>query len=140
MPKFSLRLLRRIIIAGIFLAVFTLTGFGLKRATTAVPTCTDNIMNGEEEGVDCGLFACGNYCEPDLDPPQVMSTKLLKAGENDYDFVAVIKNPHPQFGASEVVFELVLFNGDDTELSKEEGIFYILPGQICGRSSADRTI
>jgi len=97
--------------------------------TTPIPICTDGIMNGEEEGIDCGLSACGKYCELNLDPPQVISTKLIKAGENDYDFVAEIKNPHSQFGASEVEYELTLFNGDDSELEKEEGLFYILPGQ-----------
>ncbi len=149
--KLSSRLLRRLVIAGIFLAVFSLTGLGIKTVVTPQPTCTDGIMNGEEEGIDCGLFACSNYCEPDLDPPQVISTKLIQAGpryadrvspeasavaqgfgeasENDYDFVAEIKNPHQQFGASEVEYELTLFNGDDNELSKEGGIFYILPGQ-----------
>ncbi len=125
----SSRLLRRLIIGGIFLAVFSLTGLGLKRATTPAPSCTDGIMNGEEEGVDCGLSVCGKYCELDLDPPRVISTKLIEAGENDYDFVAQIKNPHQQFGASEVEYELILFNGDDNELDKEEGVFYILPGQ-----------
>src|SRR3989344_5002591 len=129
MSKLSSRVLRRIVIAGIFLAVFSLTGLGLKRATTPIPTCTDGIMNGEEEGIDCGLSVCGKYCELELDPPQVISTKLIEAGENDYDFVAEIKNPHQQFGASEVEYELTLFNGDDSELDKEEGVFYILPDQ-----------
>lgn len=125
----SSRLIRRIIIAGVFLAVFALTGFGIKKAVTPAPNCMDGIMNGEEEGIDCGLFACGIYCEPDLDPPQVVSTKLISADKNDYDFVAEIKNPHQQFGASEVEYELVLFNGDNMEIDKEEGVFYILPGQ-----------
>lgn len=127
--KLSPRVLRRIIIAAVFLTVFSLTGLGLQRVVTPVPTCTDGIMNGEEEGVDCGLSACGKYCESDLDPPRVISTKLIKAGDRDYDFVARIENPHLQFGASEVEYELTLFNGNDAELSKEEGIFYILPSQ-----------
>ena len=129
MLKFSSRLLRRIVIAGIFLAVFSLTGLGLRRATTPIPTCTDGIMSGEEEGIDCGFAVCGKYCELKLDPPQAVSTKLIEAGENDYDFVAQIKNPHQQYGASEVEYELTLFNGDDNALDKEEGVFYILPGQ-----------
>lgn len=129
MPKLSSRVLRRLIIATVFLAVFSLTGLGLRRATTPAPTCTDNIMNGEEEGVDCGLFACGKYCEPDLAAPAVLSAKLIKAGDRDYDFVAVIQNPHPQFGASEVSYELVLYSNDDSELDNDSGVFYILPGQ-----------
>jgi len=127
--KLSPRLLRQIIIAVIFLTVFFLFGYGTKKLTETPPSCTDGIKNGEEEGVDCGLFACQNYCEPDLDPPKVVLTKLIKTGEGDYDFVAEIENPHAQFGASEVVYELTLFNGDGKELIKEEGMFYILPGQ-----------
>lgn len=127
--KPSPRLLRRLIIAFVFLAVFSLTGLGLRKATTPAPTCTDGIMNGQEEGIDCGLSSCGKYCELKLDPPQVISTKLIEVGENDYDFVAKIKNPHQQFGASEIEYELALFNGDDSELNKEEGVFYILPSQ-----------
>ena len=127
--KLSSRLFRRIIIAIAFLAVFALTGYGLKKVTTAPPTCTDGIMNGQEEGVDCGLFACNKYCEPDLAPPKVISTKLIKAGEKDYDFIAEIDNPHKEFGASEVAYELRLLDSDKKELLKREGVFYILPGQ-----------
>ncbi len=129
MPRLSSRLLRRVIIAVIFLTVFSLTGFGLRKVTTTPPTCTDGKMNGEEEGIDCGLFACNNYCEPDLAAPTVSSTKLIKAGDRDYDFVAEIDNPHPDFGASEVVYELRLMGNDNSELLKRDGIFYILPGQ-----------
>lgn len=127
--KLSSRLLRRIIIAGIFLAVFALTGFGLKRVTTAPPTCTDGIMNGQEEGIDCGLFACNKYCEPNLSPPSIVSTKLIKAENNDFDFVAEISNPHNDFGASDIAYELKLLNKDGNELLRRDGIFYILPKQ-----------
>lgn len=127
--KLSTRLLRRLIIGFIFLAVFSLTGLGLKTAVTPTPTCNDGAMNGQEEGVDCGLFACNKYCEPDLAPPTIASTKLIKAGEGDYDFVAEIVNPHKDFGASEVAYELKLLNADKAELFKREDVFYILPGQ-----------
>lgn len=127
--KLSSRLLRRIIIAAVFLAVFSLTGFGLKRIVTPVATCTDGIMNGQEEGVDCGVAVCGKECAPDLEPPKVISTKLIKAGDRDYDFVAEILNPHKDFGASEVNYELTLFNQGGEELLKREEAFYLLPGQ-----------
>ena len=129
MPKLSSRLFRRVVIAVIFFTVFTFFGYGTRRLTTTTPTCTDNIKNGEEEGVDCGLLACNKYCEPDLEPPTIKSTQLIKAGEGDYDFIAEIVNPHQDFGASEVDYELTLFNGGDAELYKEQGIFYVLPGQ-----------
>ena len=127
--RLSSRLLRRIIIASIFFIVFLFTGLGLKKAVTPTPSCTDKIMNGNEEGIDCGLYACGNYCEPNLDPPKVISIKLIKAGKGDYDFVADIENPHPKFGASEVAYKLTLFRSDNSELYSQERVFYILPGQ-----------
>ncbi len=129
MPRLSPRVLRRVIIAVVFLAVFTLLGYGTKKLTTAPPTCTDGIMNGNEEGIDCGLYACQNYCEPNLDPPKVVSTKLIKAGDKDYDFVGEILNPHTDFGASEVTYELRLLASDKSELFKKSDVFYILPGQ-----------
>jgi len=127
--KLSSRLLRRVIIAVIFLATFVLLGYGTRQLTQAPATCVDGIKNGLEEGVDCGVQACGKECEPDLGPPEIVSTKLIEAGENDYDFVAEILNPHKEFGASEVVYELIFYNGNDEEILKEEGIFYILPAQ-----------
>lgn len=128
--KLSSRLIRQVIIAVVFLAVFTLFGYGTRQLTQSPPSCMDGVMNGEEEGIDCGLFACGKYCEPDLAPPKVLSTKLIEASRGDYDFVAEIENPHPNFGASEVVYELTLWGKDQDELLlKKEGVFYILPAQ-----------
>jgi len=126
--KLYSRLLRQIIIAIIFLTTFFLFGYGTKKITETPAACDDRIKNGQEEGVDCGLFACGNYCEPDLDPPQVISVQLIKVAKNDYDFVAEISNPHKNFGSSEIVYELTIYNASDKELLKREGTFYMLPG------------
>jgi len=111
------------------MAVFTLTGLGLKRVTTAPATCTDGIKNGEEEGIDCGLFACGKECEPELKPPQVVSTKLIKTNGQGYDFVAELLNSNQDYGASEVSYELTLTDQAGEEILKRGGVFYILPGQ-----------
>ena len=123
------RSIRRFFIAIIFLVIFSLIGFGLKKVLTPVSTCTDGIQNGQEEGADCGLVACGKECEPELAPLRVVSTALIQAGERDYDFIVEVANPNKEFGASEVAYELILFNGDNTILSKREGFFYILSNQ-----------
>ncbi len=125
----SSRLIRRVVIGVIFLAIFGLTGLGFKKVTTPTPTCTDGIKNGQEEGVDCGLAACGTYCEPKLDPPKVINTKLIKTGTRNYDFIAEIQNPHAQFGASEVDYKLSFLGSADNVLASQSGMFYILPGE-----------
>ena len=127
--KLSSRVSRRLVIAIIFLAVFIFSGYGLIKVSQPIATCFDGAQNGQEEGVDCGFFTCGNYCEPTFEPPQVISTKLIKAGDKDYDFVAEIANPHKDFGASEVTYSLKLFNGDAKELPSRIGTFYLLPNQ-----------
>jgi len=129
MPKLSPRVVRRAVILMVFLAVFFLFGYGTKKLTETPPSCTDGIKNGEEEGVDCGLFACNNYCEPDLAAPTIVQTKLIEAGKGDYDFVAEILNPHPNFGASEVSYDLIFQNDAGEEVLSRSGVFYILPGQ-----------
>ena len=93
------------------------------------PTCFDKVQNGQEEGVDCGLLACGITCEPAISSLSVTSQKLIEVRPNDYDFVAEIKNPHTDYGSSEVAYELKLLNGNNQELLTKEGIFYILPNQ-----------
>lgn len=122
-----MRMLRRIIILLIFAGVLILVWWYFQRPTA--PTCSDGIKNSQEEGVDCGVLACGFECPIELGSPQVVSTKLIPAGSRDYDFVAEIKNPHNDFGASEVSYELILLNGNQQEVLKKEGLFYILPGE-----------
>ena len=90
------------------------------------PTCFDNTRNGQEEGVDCGLLACGVVCEPAVEPLKIQSQKLIQVREGDYDFVAQINNPNSAFGASRVRYELGISGESE---SKKSGTFYILPGQ-----------
>ena len=60
-------------------------------------------------------------------PLLVISQKLLKVGDKDYDFLAEIKNPNSDFGAAEVFYELNLFDpGGGLEDSKK-GKLALLP-------------
>ena len=123
------RLFRRIIIAVVFLAVLGFLGLGFKKATTPVATCVDGAKNGQEEGIDCGLVACGISCEEELAPPKVKSSQLFKVGDNDYDFIAEIINPHDKYGSSEINYELTFFGKSGKEIFKKSGNFYLLPIQ-----------
>lgn len=123
------RLIRQLFIVVIFLAVLSLGWWFFQRTNTPTPTCIDSIQNGQEEGVDCGVLACEIECPLELGSPQVISKKLIPARSQDYDFVAEIRNPHSDFGASEVAYELILLNDDGKELLRKNGIFYILPNQ-----------
>lgn len=64
-----------------------------------------------------------------LAPVEVISTHLFKIAENDYDFLAKVRNPNAKYGSPRVSYELTLFGVAGEEVAKETGTLYILPGQ-----------
>jgi hypothetical protein len=122
------RVQKQIVIGLIFILLIGGAGYGIAEYFFIIePICFDGIQNGLEEGVDCGLLACGVACEPAILPLNVMSQKLIEVRPGDYDFVAQINNPNSLFGASLVRYSLDLAEGG-TILDKN-GTFYVLPGQ-----------
>ena len=64
-----------------------------------------------------------------IQPPIVVSQKLLKIGPLDYDFLAVLKNPNFDFGATDVIYEAVLFGQAGNLINTLTGSISLLPGQ-----------
>lgn len=123
------RVQKQLIVGAAFVLIVGAIGYGFfDYFFVTEPTCFDKVQNGKEEGVDCGLLACGISCEPEIIPLKVQMQKLLKVREGDYDFVAQVYNPNSFFGASRVIYNLALNKNDGTILEKD-GSFFILPGQ-----------
>jgi hypothetical protein len=121
------RIIKQLIIGIIALSIVVGLGISGYYMVREKPTCVDGLQNQSEEGVDCGAV-CGNSCGPVIEPIKVLSTQLLKVGENDYDFIAQVVNPNAEHGASEILFDLVLTgSGGETVFPDNES--YILPGQ-----------
>ena len=111
---------KQLIIGLIFVFIIGGIGYGfVDYFFITEATCFDKVQNGREEGVDCGLLACGVACEPAILPLNALSQKLIEVRPGDYDFVAQISNPNSFFGSSRVRYEL----------GGAKGVFYILPGQ-----------
>lgn len=117
---------KQLIIGSIFILIIGAVGYGFVDYFFVVEaTCFDKVQNGKEDGVDCGLFACGIACEPAIMPLSVLSQRLIEVRPGDYDFVAQINNPNSSFGASRARYTLD-FSGATPD---KFGTFYILPGQ-----------
>ncbi len=110
---------KQLIIGVIFALILSGIGYGIYSSLVPKATCFDGIQNGKEEGIDCGILACGKACEPAIMPLNIISSKFLKTPQGDYDFVAQISNPNVSYGAS----------GIEYNLGSVSGSSYILPGQ-----------
>src|SRR3990167_4665752 len=118
------RIQKQLVIGMIFALLIAGSVYGLMDHFFIIePTCFDGVQNGIEEGIDCGLLACGVACEPPILPLSILSQKLIEIRPNDYDFVAQVNNPNSLFGASRVGYQL------NFGVLQKTGVFYILPGQ-----------
>ena len=104
MPRF----LKQIVIAAIF---FILTGsiiyfYFIKDASEPIPTPAVSVQ-----------------------PLLVVSERLLKIGDFDYDFLAEIRNPNTDFGAAAISYELNLFDQANELVTTKKGLASLLPGQ-----------
>lgn len=105
------RVVKQGIIAGIFFLILGGIGFGIFRAVippTPTPTPNPTIH---------------------LAPLQVITSKLLNITNNDYDFVAKIRNANLDYGSGRVEYRLTIYGVDAQPLVTKTGSFYILPGQ-----------
>lgn len=122
------RVFKQAIIAMAFVLLIGGVSFGIYQLVRVKPTCTDNIQNQGELGIDCGPV-CGNLCAPEILSLQVETTTLLSAGDGKYDAVTRVDNPNISYGSSQVQYALVLQDGTGAELGRYPGSFYIGPGR-----------
>lgn len=119
---------KQLIIGTIFILILGSIGYGIYAGLVIRASCTDGVMNGKEEGVDCGTLACGKACEPAIMPINIISSQFFKVGQGQYDFVAQLSNPNVSYGASRLEYSLI-FLKDGSEIQTNKGVSYILPGQ-----------
>lgn len=73
------------------------------------PTCFDNILNGGEEGVDCG-GPCSRLCQSAFLAPAVPWTKIEKVADGLYNVAAYIVNPNTNGAALNVPYLYSLYD------------------------------
>jgi len=127
------RIGKRFLVALFYLLILGSAGYGLFAYQTR-PLCTDKIQNGTEEGVDCGIQACGISCVPSLEPLMVQDVNGRKTPAGDYDIAALVTNPNSEYGSGKVDYEWYVYDGQYPPQNQEvipgrAGTFYILPGQ-----------
>lgn len=102
------RLLKQIIIATIFFIIVGLIVYS-------------SFLKGVHEPVMTPAVS--------VKPPVIVSQKLLKISNFDYDFLAEIRNPNFDFGATGISYELELFGQNNELVLAKNGLVSLLPGQ-----------
>lgn len=127
--RLDYRLQKQIIIASVFLGIILVLIYFLfiRPATSPNVLCFNNKKDNKEEGVDCGGI-CKKPCLV-IKPLKIVSKKLFKIENFDYDFLVIIQNPNFDLGGDEINYELELFNKEDQIIDVKKGSFFIMPGQ-----------
>ena len=119
------RLRKQIVIAFVFLGIFSLIGGGIYLTHHSKPTCFDNKRNQGEEDVDCGGPCI--LCELKYNPPLSLadSPVLLVNQKNKVDILFQITNLSQEWGAQEFSYKVILIgsNQEQQEFIKSGFIF-----------------
>lgn len=122
------RLVKQLIIGGIYLAIVLGLAWFMYRAFVPAPTCSDGLQNGSEEGVDCGV-GCGLLCPVPVKALVNEEPVIFKTGPADYDILAHLENPNATYGASRVDYVLTVSDAQGNEIVQRRGNTYVNPAQ-----------
>ena len=92
------------------------------------PTCSDGIMNQDEEGVDCG-GSCRYLCTMSVEPPTVLFTQALDNGEGRTDVIALVENKNHGIAAEDVPYMITIYGYDQSLVHTASGTFDLPPGE-----------
>lgn len=92
------------------------------------PTCSDSIMNGDEEGVDCG-GSCVMLCQDIFLPPRIVwgGAKFEKISNGIYNFASLIENQNVDAGAVDVPYKITIYDESGLMIKEEFGKITLYP-------------
>src|SRR3989344_3615993 len=117
---------KRIILLIVLVFLVILVGVPIYFVFNKTPICTDNKMNGDESGIDCG-GSCERFCTRDA-LPLIMRTdpRILTVATSTYEIVTVVENPNLYGEVREALYSIKLYSSSSTAPIKViEGKTYI---------------
>lgn len=73
------------------------------------PTCSDGMMNGREQGVDCG-GSCERLCQSSFLAPSLAWTRFEEIAPALYNVAAYVVNPNIEAEAVDVPYHIALYD------------------------------
>ncbi len=118
---------RTLILFGFFI-IFGLIAFALYTFVFfQAPTCSDGILNGSEEGVDCG-GTCELVCSFQATEPNILWSRAFKISDGVYNIAGLIENPN--FDVTlDGRYRFQAYNQDNILIDEIFGEVTVLPAQ-----------
>lgn len=91
------------------------------------PTCSDNIQNQSEQGIDCG-GPCPYLCTAQQQPPTILFTKAISNGFGRTDIIASIENKNISAAAKNVPYKIILYGTGQALVQEVTGTIDLPPG------------
>ena len=112
----------------VFIAFIVIFGFLiLAPRFQKEPTCTDNVQNGGESGVDCGGL-CARACLSQVDEISVLWSRAFRVVDERYNAVAYLVNHNKNTAVEEISYRFRFADKDNLYISKREGTTTVPPG------------
>jgi hypothetical protein len=119
---------RQIFYVFIVVAFFSFFGFIIIYSNlNKTPTCTDNIQNGNETGIDCG-GSCAKACFAQMDKISVLWARAFKVVSGRYNAVAYIVNHNKNAAVQKINYRFRFADVNNIYIGKREGSTVVPPG------------
>lgn len=125
------RIFRKLFFGGVFLFMVVGSSYLVfKSYFPTLPSCTDNIKNQGETGIDCGEI-CDIECPPvpppaDAKPIEVIWAKVFYSDIGTYDLAARVKNPNAKWGLSEYKYNFIARDSSGVQVFEKNGTSFLL--------------
>jgi hypothetical protein len=90
------------------------------------PTCSDGVMNGREQGVDCG-GSCERLCQSSFLAPSLAWTRFEEIAPSLYNLAAYIVNPNTDAEALNVPYHIALYDNRGVIITDTNGVVTLPP-------------
>ncbi|MDO8659438.1 MAG: hypothetical protein Q7K54_02445 [Candidatus Parcubacteria bacterium] len=90
------------------------------------PTCSDNIKNDTETGVDCG-GSCARACIAQVDEIAVLWTRSFRVVPGRYNAVAYLENQNRNAAVYKINYKFRFADANNIYIGKREGSTFIPP-------------
>ena len=111
------------IIASFFIAIIALV---LISVLYKSPSCSDNIQNQNEVGVDCG-GVCPYLCSMQIKEPTVRFVSMLQNVGNRIDAIAYVDNSNTNAAVINAPYKIELYGADAKQIAQYKGVVDLPP-------------